>query len=160
MMVMTWFSNMTAEMTFLTNSATAVDIQAHLLGCELGFVHALTRQTDMDAYAQKMAALATRFELWQDAQLVGLLAVYCNQPPQAFITHVSLWPSLQKQGYAAQLMTACIDHVQSLGFKTMLLKVAHSNAKAINFYQRFGFKQVDADRHELTMQFTFEHKTA
>lgn len=146
---------MTTAMTFLTNTATATDIQAHLLGCELGFVNALTQHVDITAYAQKMASLATCFELWQDAQLVGLLAVYCNQPPQAFITHVGLWPSLQKQGYAAQLMTACIDHVQSLGLSAIALKVASSNSKAIAFYQQFGFKTNHADATELTMRLTF-----
>lgn len=151
---------MTLPVTFLINTATAADIQAHLLGCEADFVQALKAQTDIKHYAEKMATQATRFELWQASQLVGLLAVYCNQAPQAFITNVSLWPSVQGQGFATQLMTACIDHVQSLGLPTIALKVANSNHKAIAFYQKCGFKTEHMDEAELTMRLSFNHVTA
>ncbi|HEY0562446.1 MAG TPA: GNAT family N-acetyltransferase [Methylophilus sp.] len=148
---------MTTPVTLLMNTASAADIQAHLLGCQADFVIALTQQTDLTLYAEKMAALATRFELWQASHMVGLLAVYSNQPPLAFITNVSVWPSLQGQGYAAQLMTACIAHVQTLnfqsqGFQSIGLKVANTNSKAIHFYQQFGFTALQADEAELSMR--------
>ncbi len=138
------------------NKATATDIQAHLLGCEAAFVQALSQQIDIGVYAQKLADMASRFEIWQAQQLVGLLAVYCNQPPQAFISNVSLWPSLQGQGHAAQLMQAGLAHVQSLGLDSIALKVAQTNSKAMHFYQRLGFETQLVHAQELTMRLSLK----
>lgn len=52
-------------------------------------------------------------------------------------------------GFGAALMEACLATAQAGGFQTLWLGVWEHNARAIAFYQRWGFQQVGAHEFRL-----------
>lgn len=75
--------------------------------------------------------------------LVGLVAMYCNDPTrqQAFISHVSTLADWQGQGIAAHLLEHAIQHARVAGMANLQLEVAADNAAAIQLYRKHGFTQ-------------------
>jgi len=94
------------------NKAGAIQIAAHLRACDNMFVPPLSGRVDIDSYAKKIADKSIRFEGWVEGELVGLVAVYCNDgaAPFAYITSVSVLPQWGGRGIASQLVECCIDH--------------------------------------------------
>ncbi|MGX6649009.1 GNAT family N-acetyltransferase [Maricaulaceae bacterium MS644] len=123
------------------NESIADDIAAHLRECDVEFMPPLSTTVDIEAYALKIAANAERFEAWAGDSLAGLVAAYCNAHDRdsAFVTNVSVLPSAQGQGIAAQLIKACIDHARTAGFSQLLLEVNAANEAAAALYRRSGF---------------------
>jgi ribosomal protein S18 acetylase RimI-like enzyme len=127
------------------DEATATQIANHLRHCELDFIPPLGERVDVDEYARKISRRARRFEAWVGGTLVGLLAVYCNDPAGevAFITSVSVVREHHGQGIAKALLDRAIAHARQEGFRRMALEVGHSNAAAIGLYARAGFTSGD-----------------
>jgi hypothetical protein len=74
----------------------------HLHACDADFSPALSTRVHMGRYAEKINQNAVRFEAWAAGELVGLVAMYCNDHSTgvAFITHVSVLPIWQGQQYS------------------------------------------------------------
>jgi ribosomal protein S18 acetylase RimI-like enzyme len=84
---------------------------------------------------------ATRFEAWADNELVGLVAVYCNDRRRctAYVTNVSVLREWSRKGVATYLMTRCIEHVRKMKFKRIELEVGDANQNAVSLYKKCGF---------------------
>lgn len=123
------------------DEATAAQIAEHLRRCERDFVPALGGRVDIDRYAEKIAARATRFEGWDADTLVGLVAVYENDPGAAvaFITSVSVVPEHQRRGLAGALLTRAIESARAGGFDRIALEVGRTNPAAVRLYAGAGF---------------------
>jgi ribosomal protein S18 acetylase RimI-like enzyme len=123
------------------DEATAAQIADHLRRCEADFVPPLGDRVNVDAYASKIAAHATRYEAWADGTLVGLVAVYRNDPARqvAFVTSVSVVREHQGRGVAAALLASAIDDARREGFGRMALEVGVANAAASRLYSNAGF---------------------
>jgi ribosomal protein S18 acetylase RimI-like enzyme len=134
---------MTAGITVKNNSATDKELVEHLQRCQEDFVPPLGCRVEVCAYARKLVNSATRFEAWAGNELVGLVAVYCNDEMRrtAYITNVSVVHEWSRKGVAMYLMTRCIEHVRNMRFKRMELEVSNANHKALSLYRKCGFKE-------------------
>lgn len=65
--------------------------------------------------------------------------------------HIDLLPSLQGQGNGRRLLTALLDGLAEMGAPGIHLGVSLSNERAIGFYKRMGFIEVQAYTHSLVM---------
>ena len=124
------------------DEATAAQIAAHLRACANDFVPPLAGRVDIDEYASKIGSRATRFEAWTDDTLVGLVAVYANDPAgdHAFITSVSVARDHHGQGVATALLASAVERTRRQGFKRLALDVERDNAGAVRLYERAGFR--------------------
>ncbi len=50
-------------------------------------------------------------------------------------------PTFHKQGIGSEILEYSIEYLKSLGVDRILLEVRVSNTKAINLYEKFGFKK-------------------
>lgn len=123
------------------NKATAAELLAHLQQCDAEFMAALAQRTNLPAYADKLTRYAERFEAWTNGQLVGVVALYCNdtQTGQAYISHISTLPTWQGHGIAKTLLQRAYSHAHTAGMEHILLEVAMDNLVALRLYQRQGF---------------------
>ncbi len=147
---------MSSNVEYRVNQASPAEITAHLLRCDHAFHPALSTRVDIPTYARKIHDRSARFEAWQDKDLVGLVAVYDNDPEgqSAFVTSVSVLPTHQGRGIAAALMRSCIDHVRRLGLACIELEVDQRSEPAIALYRNLGFTTNRAHGTALTMSMT------
>jgi ribosomal protein S18 acetylase RimI-like enzyme len=122
--------------------ASASQIAEHLRRGEADFIPPLAERMDIDDYARKIATRAVRFEAWAGDTLVGLVAVYRNDPDRrvAFVTSVSVVPEHRGRGIAATLLASAIDDARREGFGRIALEVSRANATALRLYSNAGFK--------------------
>ncbi|MCP1549335.1 MULTISPECIES: GNAT family N-acetyltransferase [Methylorubrum] len=120
----------------------ADDIRAHLMACASTFTPPLDWRVVIPDYATKLATCSERFEAWDGTALIGLVAVYCNDPIRAtaFVTSVSIVPERTREGLGRRLLTAAITHVHSLGFARIALSVDRE-AAALALYHGLGFAE-------------------
>ncbi len=65
--------------------------------------------------------------------------------------HIDLLPRLQGRGDGRRLLTALLDGLASMGAPGIHLGVSIVNERAIGFYKRMGFTEVQAFTHSLVM---------
>lgn len=149
------------KIAYSVNKASAPEIAAHLLHADVAFEPILSNRVDIEAYSHKLHDRAVCFEAWLDGELIGLVAVYCNQidGDKAFVTSVSVWHEFYGRGIAAQLMRQCIEHVRGLGFGQIELEVGHRNLSAISLYQKLGFNTIYIKDPTLTMRMILRGQT-
>ncbi|ARM11782.1 MULTISPECIES: GNAT family N-acetyltransferase [Rhizobium] len=136
------------------NLASASDITYHLNGCGTVFTEGLRARVDIDAYALKILLNAERFEAWSDGKLIGLLAIYCNNPQQtsAFITNLSVLEEWRGRGIAGALLERSMALARQKRFETIRLEVEAKNTAAVAVYRRYGFVVLDGEQSMLTMK--------
>jgi ribosomal protein S18 acetylase RimI-like enzyme len=117
-------------------------LAAHLRTCDHTFVPPLSQRVDIDAYAQRLADRAERFEVWQGQRLIGVVAAYL--PPgeaEAFVSNVSIDPAARGRGLARRLLTDTIAEAHRLGLRRLRLEVNPDNTAAANLYSTLGFRR-------------------
>lgn len=130
------------EMSFQVreNAASQLQILNHLLECDPRFKPPLSERVTIAAYATKIYQNANRFEMWCDAELVGLVAAYFNNAEKkAFITNVSVTGQLLGRGIASTLISRTVDRAMACGLDRISLQVDTSNLYARNLYEKHGF---------------------
>ena len=65
--------------------------------------------------------------------------------------HIDLLPRLQGQGDGRRLLTALLDGLAAAGAPGIHLGVSTANQRAIGFYRRMGFTEVQTFTHSLVM---------
>ncbi len=132
---------MSASVEYLSNTADEAEIIDHLSRCDADFVPPLSGRVQIAGYAQKIASKAMRFEAWSGGTLIGLVAAYCNNPPEriAYITSVSVLKAWTGKGIAARLLGRCIEQAKAMGLRGIELEVASDNTPAIRLYANSGF---------------------
>jgi GNAT superfamily N-acetyltransferase len=65
--------------------------------------------------------------------------------------HIDLLPRLQGQGDGRRLLTALLDGLAAAGAPGVHLGVGTANPRAIGFYRRMGFTEVQTYTHSLVM---------
>lgn len=126
---------------YLLNEASELEIVKHLLLCDDNFLPYLSDRVNIIDYAQKIVSKAVRFEAWSEGELVGLVAVYCNDNENsiAYITSVSVLREWMGKGIAGLLIKRCIEYVETSGMKQISLEVSIDNLSAIKLYKKNGF---------------------
>lgn len=143
---------------YLSNKASADEIAAHLSRCNGDFVPPLSGRVEINNYAKKIANQAMRFEAWSGGMLIGLAAVYCNDPAKrvAYVTSVSVLKECTGKGIAAHLMNQCIEHAKASGRRQISLEVASGNTPAIRLYEKSGFVACETNGTFVTMNLYLE----
>lgn len=141
----------------LTDRSDEDAVLAHLTRCDADFTPPLSSRLDLPAYAAKLALRARRLELWDGAQLVGLVALYADAlpPADAFITSVSIEAAWRGQGWADQLVSAACDLAREAGLPGVSLEVHCDNQAARRLYERHHFIPGPPQDEILPMRRTF-----
>jgi len=152
---------LTEHKAYRMNAASAAQIAAHLHSCDARFVPALSTRVDIAAYAQKIVDRAVRFEAWLDDALIGLVAVYANDPASriAFITSVSVRDDWTGLGVGAHLMRDCVGYAKHHGLRKISLEVAVEQRSAIRLYEKHGFSRGEINGAFLDMHLDLEGRT-
>lgn len=134
--------------------ANISDIYEHLKKCSKYYIPALDTRVDIQSYAKKLFDNAQTFECWNSSDLVGLLAIYCNDTNHnsSFISNLSVLASHYKQNIASQLLTRCIEYTKILGFDSINLEVYIGNIAALSLYKKYGFFQYSNDEKPYYIQ--------
>lgn len=143
------------EIMYKINHATHQAVELHLTECSALFIPPLEYRTDISIYASKIEKLADTMEAWVKNDLVGLIAVYCNdlEGRQAYITSVSVKEQFAGKGVASKLLKMCIQHVKDAEFVKINLEVHEKNDQAIILYERHGFKPVGINNSIISMRY-------
>ena len=121
--------------------STPEQLLAHLKACDAGFVPPLSHRVSLSDYAAKLCARAHRFEIWQDGQLAGVVALYAdNAEAGGFISNVSVLPACQGQGLAKRLMHQAMQWASAHKLPSLRLEVGADNLPALSLYQQLGFQ--------------------
>ena len=149
---------MSAAPRYELNRALAAEIGVHLRRCDAEFRPPLSARVDIAAYASKLAARAERIEAWDEAELVGLLAVYCNDPNgDAFISSVSVVPEHSGLGIGKELIRRCIAHCTERRARRIGLTVDPGQHAAIRLYEKSGFAAQASPGPALRMEMLLEN---
>lgn len=132
---------MKKEITYTENKSNPLNIQEHLLLCDKSFKPRLSKKVNIKDYSQKLFEKSHRFEAWDKEVLIGLIAVYINDPDKkaVFITNVSIMDGYKGKGAASTLMKNVISKTRELGFVDIQLEVSNNNEEAIGLYKKFNF---------------------
>jgi ribosomal protein S18 acetylase RimI-like enzyme len=149
---------MRAEIDYLSNKASEVEIAEHLSRCDADFVPPLSGRVEINEYAKKIANKATRFEAWSGGTLVCLVAAYCNDHEKhiVYITSVSVLRKWAGKSIVYRLMNQCIEHAKALGMRQISLEVASGNTSAIKLYEKSGFVTGRANAPFVRMDLNFK----
>lgn len=144
--------NCSAE--FCKNRATEEEIAAHLFLCDSRFVPPLSSRADIKEYTHKIYTNAMRFEAWAEGELIGMVAIYCDNLRQhlGYITSLSVLSKPPATGIASQLLSMGVDYLKQSGFSRVELEVDTENQKAIRLYDRHGFVVAKSDGRTLLMR--------
>ena len=144
--------NQTIE--YRLNEATEEQLTNYLLKSSDDFIPPLSSRVEINGYAKKIANNAIRFEAWSSSNLVGLVAVYCNDLENhiAFITSVNVRTEWIGNGVAINLMSYCLEYMKGLGVKQINLEVAADNLPAIRLYEKSGFVLYNTTPPFMTMR--------
>ena len=145
---------MSEELIYRIDTATVSEIADHLRQRDADFLPPLSGRVEIAAYASKLVANAVRFEAWAAGRLVGLIAVYCNDPvgEVAYVSSVSVLKEQAGRGIASTLMSECIEHVVHMGMRRIRLEVSLDNELALRLYERHGFSLVAQEMRGATME--------
>jgi ribosomal protein S18 acetylase RimI-like enzyme len=132
---------MSGDIGFRTDSASLEQVTALLRHTDASFVPPLSSRVDLATYASKIVSHAVRLEAWDGAELVALLAMYCNDPARAtaFITSISVAPAFARRGIASALLAAGMAHARAAGMRAIALEVDADNSAARRLYDTHGF---------------------
>lgn len=124
-------------MHYTTNTSKERHILWHLTHCDHSFLSILSSKVDIYDFVSKIYKLTTRFECWDNKNLVGLVSAYTNNPV-AFINHVGVIQTYGSRGIATELLALCTSTID----KTINLEVDKTNTKALRLYKKFGFVEI------------------
>jgi ribosomal protein S18 acetylase RimI-like enzyme len=107
---------------------------------------------DIDEYLEKLFSFAKIISVISKGNLAGFIAYYQNDPQKiaAYLSMILVEKNTQSKGIGKQLINCAISDVIAHGFSYFRLEVLKNNAKAIAFYEKFGFKTIE-DRDKLCL---------
>ena len=145
---------MSNEIEFKLNTATENEVESFLTLCDKFYTPLLSSKVNIREYANKITKNAELFEAWGMDNLVGLVAVYCNNNDKklSFVTNVSVLQEFQGRQIASRLIDNAISHVKSIGFKSIELSVSSKNFIAIRIYIKKGFSPFSHTQDESVMK--------
>ena len=76
----------------------------------------------------------------KDNLMIGFI-IFSPISPEAHILSISVRNEMQSKGIGTLLLKSMLDQCKVMNYKKIFLEVRVSNEKAINFYEKFGFKK-------------------
>lgn len=132
------------------NNSKHIDVLNHLQRANHLFKPVLNSYTDLDEYSSKLYERSTRFEIFNNTDLIGLLAIY-YRPNEGFISNFSIEESFIGQGLSKHLLFNCLKDSTEKKVKFISLEVFKINQRAVNFYNKHGFKIYKAYNDKYTL---------
>ena len=128
------------------NRSGQSDVYTHLISCKESFIPPLDSYVDIKDYSYKLFNHSTRIEVYIEGTLAGLAALYINKERQsAYLTNFSVIPAHQRQGVASRLLEMSKEYIVENRLTFLELEVFLLNHKAISFYKKHGFIEVEKD---------------
>ncbi|MEO7562947.1 MAG: GNAT family N-acetyltransferase [Ferruginibacter sp.] len=129
------------KIIYRIDTATEVEISAHLFKCNGNFIPPLSEKVNIKDYARKLALNSVTFEAWSHDILAGVVAAYFNDinNKTGYITNVSTLGEFFGQGLGSKLLKMCIDYGEKNGYRQIMLEVNSGNENAIGLYKKNGF---------------------
>lgn len=118
-----------------------------ILGSSL-FDQTVNSRERLTALAEKYSSKAHVITLSCDRQLIGLCAFYDNEEV-AYISMFVIVREKQHQGYGTALMEEVLQRCKQ---NIVQLAVSSANHKAIDFYQKAGFKTKHRDKDKIILE--------
>lgn len=143
--------NMREGLHYRDNTASAPQIVRHLAACDAAYVPTLSSRVALPEYATKLASHAMRVEAWEADNLAGLAAFYCNRPPLAFLSNLSVLPDYRRRGIAAYLLKQCMIRAAREGCASLWLTLGQGNGPALTLYRQHGFVITEENDGIITM---------
>lgn len=96
---------------------------------------------DRDTFEYELGknAFSSILVLEENGEILGYIGMWLLGD-QTQITTLGVKKKFQGNGYAKILMDKCIEVTKNLGYRNINLEVRVSNQKAINLYEKCGFK--------------------
>lgn len=109
--------------------------------CDTAFIHPLTKRKNYISIFEKIDKYAIFLAAYEENDAIGYAALYANnfETRIAYITMIGVIEKMQRKQVGSCLMQECIDAAANVGMTQLRLEVADINAKAISFYEYFGF---------------------
>ena len=143
------------ELKYSQGMASEQDIYFHLITCNENFIPHLEKRVNIREYSTKIFEKAVTFEAWFDNTLVGLVAIYLNDPEgqSGYITNVSSIRRFMAKGIASHLINMSIDYARQHNFKTIFLEVAKENVYALKMYKKHQFQEFKVKQDTILMKY-------
>jgi len=132
-----------------SNSANLDQIIDLLKNCT--FSPPLSHTVNINEYSKKLSLFSHRYELLIDGKLIGLIAVYENRPPEAYVSVLCVIDECKGLGYGNKLLRYSLGEIESKGFKKVSLEVYNDNSIAFNLYLKYNFVPVLIDNNKTLM---------
>ena len=98
----------------------AIDIENYLNNLDLNFIPQLSKIVNIDKYSRKLADNADHFCLFDENELIGFIAMYCNnlKSKTAFISSVSIHPNYTGRGLAKKVLREAVRYAKENALST------------------------------------------
>lgn len=141
------------RLQYAASRATERQIHDHLSRCDGRYDPPLSQRVDIGEYAKKLHERARTLEAWHDDALVGLVAIYIDEPAsRAFVTSVSVDEGFAGHGIGSRLVGDAVALARSHGVSTISLEVSPRSVGAIQVYEKHGFRRAGGDKDMDTLQ--------
>jgi ribosomal protein S18 acetylase RimI-like enzyme len=151
---------MISPIIYRSNEASEAEVAAHLYRCDADFMPPLSNRIEIDNYAAKIVSNANRLEAWADGNLIGLVAIYCNDQKDflAHITNVSVQKEWAGKGVGSSLTQQAIEFAKKSGAKKICLEVDCNNTQAIALYKKIGFTSEKVSGSDICMNLELDNR--
>lgn len=107
-------------------------------------------------YSNKLAKYA-EFCIARDREneIIGVIAFYCNQPPDAYISHACIDSKHRGKKLIAKMLDCVQNYVLANNFDSLKVEVLNDNFPAIRAYLNFGFSFISKSNPKSVMKKTF-----
>ncbi|NEZ03434.1 GNAT family N-acetyltransferase [Wenzhouxiangella sp. XN201] len=138
----------------IVQDQSAERILRFLSALDHDFTPPLSSRVNLDEYSRKLSRYAKNLFASTGNADVGHAAFYSNdiQERFAFISSIAVTEQYRGTSLASDLLDAVILECKLDGMQSICLEVAPCNAKAISFYQSFGFKRIKYNSMKLKLR--------
>ena len=146
---------MSPDLEFKIDKTTKEDLHEYFKIIDNTFNPPISSRIALDVYAERLANLSRRVELWEDDRLVGILAVYINADDKrsAFAAMYSILPEFRGDDDIQVGFRFWMEKLaRQADFDQILCEVYKENIGLINYYESGGFKKIkDKDENFIYM---------
>lgn len=75
----------------------------------------------------------------EENKIIGVVAFYCNQPPNAYISHACIDSSHRGKKLIVKMLNCVQQYAINKDFDSIKVEVVNDNFPAIRAYENFGF---------------------
>lgn len=101
----------------------------------------LLNNEELQKYSTKLSSFATFITCRdQEAILIGIIAFYANQAPNAYISHVWVSKEFRGKRICDMMLKELDNYLSENHFNIIRLEVFNDNISAIRAYSRSGFR--------------------